>query len=267
MTSPAGSIKPTIGGNWKMHKTPSETESTLSEMIPALSEVAAGGRVDIVISPPFTSLALAAKMLSGTGVHLAGQDCHWEEQGAFTGEVSARALAEAGCRYVIVGHSERREHFAETDRRVSRKAAMALFWDLVPIVCVGEKRDEREAGRTSLVVELQLEASLEGIRLDGRQRLLVAYEPVWAIGSGHVPAPREVEAVHRLIRNGLLATFGKDRGASLPILYGGSVTADSVGPMMDLEVVDGVLVGGASLTAAKFVPIAEKVRDAGPQGG
>lgn len=259
-------ITPVVVANWKMHKTPSETESLLSEIIPGLREMKAGAEVEVILAPPFTSLPLAARVLAGTGVALCAQDCHWSEEGPYTGEVSARMLAEIGCRFVILGHSERRELFAETNRRVNMKAASALFWGLTPIICVGEKEDERASGHTEMVVEVQLKRCLSELKLDKGQRIMVAYEPVWAIGSGRTPTPPEVDEIHRLIRTELLATFGEERAATLPILYGGSVNPANAGPMLALDGVDGVLVGGASLTAAGFLQLAGLVRAAGPQG-
>ena len=259
-------ITPLAVGNWKMHKTPSETESLLMEVTPALRDLVAGGSVEVVVAPPFICLPLAARLLAGSGVALGAQDCHWSEEGPYTGEISAKMLAEVGVRYVILGHSERREYAGESNRRVNSKARASLFWGLTPILCVGEKRYERDSGRAEMVVERQLKRCLADLTLDPGQRLAVAYEPVWAIGTGHTPTPPEVASVHRVIRAELLATFGEKRGGDLPILYGGSVTPGTVGPMLDLDVVDGVLVGGASLNPAAFLPIVERVRAAGPQG-
>jgi len=260
-------IHPVVVGNWKMFKSPSEAEALLSELLPLLRspEGRVTGDVEVVIAPPFTSLPLAARMTAGSGVALAAQDCHWSEEGAFTGEISPRMLAEIGCRFVILGHSERREHFGETNHRVNLKAKMALFWGLTPIICVGEKRDERDSGRAESVVRRQVQRCLEDLKLDDNQRLAMAYEPVWAIGSGHTPTPAEVRSVHQVIRAELENVFGR-RGGDLPILYGGSVKPANIGPMMALDVVDGVLVGGASLESSTFVPIVEHVRSTGPQG-
>lgn len=255
-------MRPVVVANWKMYRTPSETEALLSELT---RRVTPDG-IEVVVAPPFTSLPLAARMLAGTGIGLAAQDCHWEEEGPYTGEISARMLVETGCRYVILGHSERREYFGETDHRVNLKARAALFWGLTPIICVGEKKDEHDSGRAELVVEAQIKRCLEEITLDKGQRLLAAYEPVWAIGSGHMPLPSEVASVHRVIRSELVACFGEGPGGQLPILYGGSVKPATVGPMMALDVVDGTLVGGASLEPDSFLPIVEQIRAAGPQG-
>ncbi len=256
-------FKPIVVGNWKMHKTCAEAEELLSEVVPSLRGNAS---VEVVVAPSAVCLTLAAKMLAGSGVGLAAQDCHWEEEGAFTGQISPRMVVECGARYVILGHSEMRELFGETDQRVRRKAAAALFWGLTPILCIGEKRDERVSGRAEMVVEAQLNRCIESLNLDRGQRLMVAYEPVWAIGTGHLPSPAEVSSVHHIIRRTLLQTFGETHGGNLPILYGGSVTPDTVEPMMALDVVDGVLVGGASLRAETFVPLVARVAASGPQG-
>jgi triosephosphate isomerase len=261
-------IPPTVVGNWKMNGTASETEALLMEIASRWRDLqAAEGRaVDLVVSPPFTSLPLAARLLAGTGIGLGAQNCHWEEEGPFTGEVSAKMLAEIGCSHVIVGHSERREFFGETDHRVSQKARQALFWGMTPIICVGEKRDERDSGRADIVIEAQIERCLEGVTLDPGRRLIVAYEPIWAIGTGHVPAPEEIRSAQRVIRQELTAAYGERRAAALPILYGGSISKDNVGRMLDREVVDGVLVGGASLSAEDFMQVVRRARKAGPRG-
>jgi len=253
---------PFILANWKMCKTPSETEALLSEILPALGN---GSGVDVVVAPPFTNLTVAARLLAGSGVSLAGQDCHWEEEGPYTGQVSARMLVESGCRYVLLGHSELRQFAGDTDQRVNLKARMALFWDLVPIVCVGEQRDERASGHAEMVVEAQLNRCLDSLSVARPRGLMVAYEPVWAIGTGHLPTPSEVSSVHHIIRSTLLQAFGVKLGSTIPILYGGSVTTESVGPMLALDVVDGVLVGGASLRAESFLPLVAEVKACGPQ--
>lgn len=255
---------PLVVGNWKMHGTPSETEERLMEIVSRLGKESTepGRSVEVVIAPPFTSLPLAARLLASTGIGLCAQDCHWEEEGPYTGEVSARMLAEIGCTFVILGHSERREFAGETDRRIARKAAMALFWGLTPIICVGEKRDERDSGRAEIVVEAQLERCLDEVKLDAGRRLAIAYEPVWAIGTGKQPAASDVRSVHQIIRDELTGTFGAARGGKLPILYGGSVTPFNVAPMVSHDVADGVLAGGASLEPDSFLGIIRQVRAA-----
>ncbi|MGH9867868.1 MAG: triose-phosphate isomerase [Candidatus Polarisedimenticolia bacterium] len=256
-------FKPFVLANWKMHKTPSEAEALLSEIVPTMKSL---HEVEVAIAPSTLCVPLASRMLSGSGVALAAQDCHWEEEGPFTGQTSPRMLAECGVRYVLLGHSEMREFFGESDHRVSLKARAALFWGMSPIICVGEKKDERDSDRAEIVVEAQLNRCLESVHLDKNQRLLVAYEPVWSIGTGLLPGPADVRSVHHIIRTTLLQTFGEEIGCRLPILYGGSVNTSTVRPMLDLDVVDGVLVGGASLRAETFLPLVREVAGAGPQG-
>ena len=258
-------ITPMVVGNMKMYRTPSETEALLLEHVSRTRnylEGPDGRRVSLVVAPPFTSLPIAARILAGTGIALGAQNCHWSEEGPYTGEVSAKMLAEIGCTYVILGHSEQREHFGETDRRISKKSRMALFWGVTPIICVGEKKDQRDSGRTARVVEAQLKRCLEDLSLDEGQRLIIAYEPVWAIGSGLTPEPGDVRSVHEMIRGELTAAYGEDRGLELPILYGGSVSPDNCGAMVDLESVDGFLVGGGSLKPADLFGVIKRVREA-----
>ena len=262
-------INPVVVANWKMQKTAAESKTLLSEYLPRLKEAEGGADhpgVELIVAPSFTFLPAAAGILADSGMRLGAQDCHWNDEGPFTGEVSAKMLAEVGCEFVILGHSERREHFGDTNRRVNKKAKTALFWRLTPIICIGEKADERASGRAEIVVEAQLKRCLADLKLDKDQRLMVAYEPVWAIGTGHTPTPEEVHSVHHVIRNELKGAYGEDRGVCFPILYGGSVNSRTVGPMLDLDVVDGVLVGGASLDPEDFVSIVRQVRKAGPQG-
>ncbi len=263
-------INPVVVANWKMQKTAAEGEALLAAYLRRLKEAGGGAadpRVELIVAPSFPFLPAAARLLANTGLLLGAQDCHWSDEGPFTGEVSAKMLAEVGCKYVILGHSERREHFGETNRRINKKATTALFWRLTPILCIGEKADERASGRAEMVVERQLKRCLENLRLDEDQRLMIAYEPVWAIGTGHTPTPEEVHSVHHVIRNELKTTYGEARAAAFPILYGGSVNPRTVGPMLDLDVVDGVLVGGASLNAEEFVAIVTQARMAGAQLG
>jgi len=256
-----------VVANWKMHGTPSETESLLMEILSTRAGGPDGGArtgtVETVIAPPFTSLPLASRLLAGTGIALGAQSCHWEEEGAFTGDISPKMLAECGCTYVILGHSERREHAAETDRQVSRKAVSALFWGLTPILCVGEKRDERDSGRAGIVVRAQVERCLEDVALDPGRRLVIAYEPIWAIGSGDQPTGEEIRDIHRTIRAEMTGILGEPSGGNVPILYGGSVTPFNVASILALDGVDGVLVGGASLEPATFLDILSRAGDPG----
>jgi triosephosphate isomerase len=245
--------RPLIAGNWKMFK-------VTSEAVALAREVRAGapgdrGDVDVLVAPPFTALAAVAEVLRGSEVALGGQNMHWESEGAFTGEVSPVMLRDVGCTHVILGHSERRQHFGETDEVVARKARAACAHGLTPIVCVGETLAERESGRTMEIVERQLERALRGLGPDQAARLVVAYEPVWAIGTGRNATPEEAQEVHAFIRQRVSASHGEAAAAALRILYGGSVKPDNIGPIMAQPDVDGALVGGASLTAASFLKI------------
>jgi len=240
---------PFIAGNWKMHglRTQLDQLRILADGLeghPSLARVA--------ICPPATLLAEAAHMLMGSRVELGGQDCQSEASGAFTGDVSAEMLADAGARLVILGHSERRTLHGETDAKVSAKVVAALRARLEPIVCVGEHSDDRKAGRAVRIVEGQLAASLPD-RLAGA-RFSIAYEPVWAIGSGVTPSSHDIAEVHDAIRRALMARFG-EQGARVSILYGGSVKPDNAAEILRIAAVDGALVGGASLAAADFLEI------------
>jgi triosephosphate isomerase (TIM) len=242
-----------VVGNWKMHRTPSETAPFLAKLEPRLAALTKS--CDIAVALPFTSLHAAAGVLNGSRIALGAQNVHWEEEGPFTGEVSPKMLQEIGCRYVIVGHSERREHFGETDRRVNRKARAVLFWKMTPIVCVGEKADERAAGRAFDVVDAQVKRALANIKLHEDQTLVMAYEPVWAIGTGHNATPEQASEIHRLIRTELEKLYGAERGAALRVIYGGSVTASNAASLFSAPRIDGALVGGASLDVDSYSSI------------
>ncbi len=242
-----------VVGNWKMHKTPAESADYLRSMLPGLSEAARG--CDVAIAPSFLVLGQASGILEGSGIALAAQDTHWEEEGPFTGEVSPKMLKETGCRYVIVGHSERREHFGETDRRVNRKARAVLFWGMTPIICVGEKVDERASGRASGVVEAQLKRALANLRVPAGRELVIAYEPVWAIGTGRNATPAEASEMHHLIREEIAGTFGPAEAAGMRVLYGGSVSPSNAPEILGAPGIDGALVGGASLDGPSFAGI------------
>lgn len=244
--------RPVIAANWKMHKTIQETRDFLARFLPA---VAGRTGVDIVICPPFTALAAAGEMLAGTGVALGAQDVHWEERGAFTGEVSPAMLADVGSRYVIVGHSERRALFGEGDAEVNRKARAVLAHNLTPIVCVGETLAQREAGLTDDIVVGQLEAALAGLDAGQVARIIVAYEPVWAIGTGRAATPKDASAVASRLRGLVAGKHGDTTAAALRIQYGGSVKAANSGEFLADSEIDGALVGGASLDPAEFAAI------------
>lgn len=244
--------RPLLAGNWKMFGTASEAVALVDALLGLVADVT---ERDILVAPPYTALALVADRLGGSGVHLAGQDLYWEDSGAFTGEVSGPMLAAAGCSHVIVGHSERRQLFGDTDDWVARKTAAALRSGLTPIVCVGETLAEREAGATLAVVGRQLQAALGGLSTGQLTELVVAYEPVWAIGTGKVASPEQAQGVHRAIRDLLGSLGGPSVAAAVRILYGGSVKPDNVDALMAQPDLDGALVGGASLKAADFTRI------------
>jgi triosephosphate isomerase len=234
-------------GNWKMHKTAAEAAALVEGLKPY---VAAGRDLEVVVCPPFTALAAAARALAESPIGLGAQNLHWEKEGAFTGEVSAPMLAELGCGYVIVGHSERRQHFGETDEMVQRKARAAVAAGLRPIVCVGESLREREAGTAFDVLEAQVKGSLRG--LSGDSGIVVAYEPVWAIGTGRTATPAQAQEAHAFIRKLVESLWSPAAAAATRILYGGSVKPDNVRDLMAQPDVDGALVGGASLDPNSF---------------
>jgi triosephosphate isomerase len=243
---------PVVAGNWKMHGTAAETRALLGRLLPLVAGVADR---EIVVAPPFTALAAAAEALAGSNVALAAQNVHWEDKGAFTGEVAAPMLREIGCRWVIVGHSERRQLFGETDEGVGRRLRAALRGGLRVIACVGETWPEREAGETTRVVERQLGAALLDLDPAGIRGVSIAYEPVWAIGTGKTATPDQAEEVHRAIRALVVRQFGDRTAEETRILYGGSVKADNIDALMAEPDLDGALVGGASLDAESFARI------------
>jgi triosephosphate isomerase (TIM) len=243
--------RPLVAGNWKMHCGGPSGVELAGQVVRFAAEVP---RVDLVIAPPFTGLAACAHQCDGSRVEIAGQNLYPKDSGAFTGEISAPMLLEAGCRWVIVGHSERRQHFGETDAFVAEKVAAALKVGLVPIVCVGETLQERESGRTLNVVERQVRAFLPIIASDERA-VAIAYEPVWAIGTGKNAGPAEAQAVHEAIRDWLKAS-SVVLAQRTRILYGGSVKPDNANGLLEAPDVDGALVGGASLDARSFGVIA-----------
>jgi triosephosphate isomerase len=245
--------RPLTVGNWKMNL----SEIWAARLAEELTDALAGlDGVETAVAPAFPCLRAVADRLDGSSVALAAQNVHWEEKGAFTGEVAPRMLSEMGVRFVIVGHSERRAIFGETDERIQRKAAAARAHDIVPILCVGEREEERDEGKTLAVVERQVRLGLGGIREAAGSELVVAYEPVWAIGTGRTPTPDQVNEVHRMIREQLAAMYGPQASERIRILYGGSVNADNASELLALPEVDGGLVGGASLEAEGFAAIA-----------
>jgi triosephosphate isomerase len=240
---------PLVAANWKMYKTVRETAAFMTEFCGLVKDV---GDVQIVVAPPFTALAAAAKAAAGGNVLVAGQNLHWEREGAFTGEVSAAMLVDAGAKLVIIGHSERRTKFGETDAGVNRKVKAAIAGGLTPIVCVGETLEEREAGRTLEVLDRQLQGGLDGISPAQVASLAVAYEPVWAIGTGRTASTAQAQEAHAHIRGRLRSWFGAEAAEACRVIYGGSVKPANAAELVNQADVDGALVGGASLEVGAF---------------
>jgi triosephosphate isomerase len=243
--------RPLIAGNWKMFKTVPEAVSLATE----IRNGADRPEVEVLVAPPFTALAAVAGALEGSTVRLAAQNMHGEKEGAFTGEICPGMLRDVGCSHVILGHSERRQLFGETDAGVARKAKAALEAGLVPICCVGETLAEREAGRTMEVVGRQVGAVLGALTSEETSSIVIAYEPVWAIGTGKVATPEQAQKVHAFIRERIGEAHGVAVADTLRLLYGGSVKPDNVAGLMALADVDGALVGGASLKADSFLKL------------
>jgi triosephosphate isomerase (TIM) len=244
--------RPVIAGNWKMYKTRGETRAFFEAFKPRVAEA---HHCEIIVAPPFTSLDAAIEGARGSAISIAAQNMHWEKEGAFTGEVSARMLVDAGCRGVIVGHSERRQYCCETDESVNRKTRAALAAGLTPIVCMGETLAEREGNHTRDVLKRQFEGAVAALTGQDFSRILVAYEPVWAIGTGRTATPEIAAESHRHIRELAAARFTHERASALRILYGGSVKPDNIRGLMAQVEIDGALVGGASLDAQSFAAI------------
>lgn len=241
--------RPLIAGNWKMHTTVQEARQLASTVVGAAAK--ASGR-DVMIAPPYTALAAVGKVLAGSAVLLGAQNVHWEEKGAFTGEISAAMLQDVGCTMAIVGHSERRHVFGETDSMINRRVAAALQSGLIPVLCIGETLAQREAGQAFTVLQNQVRAGLAGIEVADGAKLVVAYEPVWAIGTGKTASEGQAQEAHSFIRNLLADIFEKNIAAGIRILYGGSVKPDNIDILMRQEDIDGALVGGAALNAESF---------------
>jgi len=249
----SGPMRRLLIGNWKMNLTVSDAQAYARTLLPRLN--VAGDR-EIALAPPFTALGAIASILEGGPILLAAQNLFWEDEGPYTGEISGPMLQEAGVTYVLVAHSERRRHLEETDRAASRKVAAALRCGLQPVLCVGEDLMERESGRAATVVQTQLARGLEGVAPGAAPRLQIAYEPVWAIGTGKAATPAQAAEMHGLIRGELARLFG-EAGSGVRILYGGSVTSANVDELMRTPGVDGALVGGASLKADEFARITD----------
>ncbi|MBK7071122.1 MAG: triose-phosphate isomerase [Myxococcales bacterium] len=247
---------PFVVGNWKLHKHVGDALALVTEL---KNQLAAVKGVAVGVAPPFTALYPVAKRLEDSPIAVASQDCYWEEKGAFTGEVAPGMLKDVGCTWAIIGHSERRQFFGETDDTVAKKTRAALAAGLGAIVCVGETLAQRDAGTTTAVVETHLGA-LRGLGVDVAERLVIAYEPVWAIGTGRTATPGQAQEVHAFIRGWLAKELGAAMAAAVRIQYGGSVKADNAAELMRQPDIDGALVGGASLQAADFVAICKAAR-------
>lgn len=245
--------RPIIAGNWKMFKTLSEARDLVSGLIKNLNGLE---EVEVVLCPPFTALSAVAQLAQGTTLRLGAQDLFWEKEGAFTGEVSPLMLKDLGCEYVIIGHSERRQYFGETDETVNKKVKAALGYGIKPIICVGETLEQREAGETENLVKGQVTKALSEAPAERIPEMVVAYEPIWAIGTGRSSTSEDANRVIGLIRETVAGLYGQGPAAKIRIQYGGSVKPDNIREFMDREQIDGALVGGASLKVDSFTSIA-----------
>jgi triosephosphate isomerase len=241
-----------MAGNWKMYKTPAGTKAFFEKFLPL---VAQSSHCEIVICPPFTDLSAAVAAAKGSAVRIGAQNIAWAKEGAFTGEISGAMIADTGATHALVGHSERRQYFCETDDTVLKRTRAALEAGLTPIVCVGERLEEREGGRTDEVLASQCANGIGGLSAAEFEKIVIAYEPVWAIGTGKTATPEIAAEAHRAIRGRMRDHFGKDAAAAVRILYGGSVKPDNVRALMGQPEIDGVLVGGASLDAVSFASV------------
>jgi triosephosphate isomerase len=235
-----------------MNMTATQARELASKLVPLVASIKDR---DIVLGPPFTSLPAVAETIKGSNIGLSAQNLHWEDKGAFTGEVSAEMLLDLGCRYVIIGHSERRQFFGETDETVNRKAKQALKKGLLPILCVGETLAEREAGKLNDIIGRQVTGGLKDISADEMKKVVIAYEPVWAIGTGKTATPEQANEVHALIRQKVKALYSADIAEGIRIQYGGSVTPENISTLMAMPDIDGALVGGASLKPESFAAL------------
>lgn len=243
---------PIIAGNWKMYKTQKEAFQLASALKQSLLDI---NSVKVVLCPPFTALASVREAIEGSHILLGAQNMHWEKEGAYTGEISPQMLLTIGCKYVILGHSERRSYFFETNQTVNFKVKSALEFGLIPIVCVGERFEEREANKTKQVIEDHLRGAFKDLAADLVKKCVIAYEPVWAIGTGKTATPSQANEVHLFIREFLSSMFDKDCGEKVNVLYGGSVKPENSKELLEMSDIDGALVGGASLDAESFEKI------------
>jgi triosephosphate isomerase len=247
--------KPLMAANWKMYKTSAETQAFFEAFRPMITDAANAAPCDIVICPPFPSLGVAVEAARGSGIGIGAQNLYWGKEGAFTGEISGNMLQAAGCTWVIVGHSERRQYFGETEPGVLRKTRAALEFGLTPIVCMGERLEDRESNHTESVLAGQFDGGVAPLAPEEFAKVVIAYEPVWAIGTGKTATPAMAADAHRFIRSAVGLKFGDGQAAATRILYGGSVKPDNVKSLMAEEDIDGALVGGASLDPQSFAAI------------
>jgi len=250
--------KPIIAGNWKMYKTLKDGQELVVALRRDLFNIE---NVDIVVCPPYTLLAYLADALETSNIAVGGQNLYWQDEGAFTGEVSPVMLKDAGCRYVIIGHSERRQFFGETNENVNKKIKASLKNGLIPIVCVGENRQERESNNTFKVIESHIKGALVEISPEDMLKIVIAYEPVWAIGTGLTATPEQAQEVHKFIRDLLKELYQEEISSQIRIQYGGSVKPDNITELINKPDVDGALVGGASLKADSFSQIVTKASE------
>ena len=243
--------KPIIAGNWKMNMTPSQAKELVTDLIPLVKDAAC----DVVVCPPYVDIALVAELVKGTNIQVGAQNIHWAEKGAFTGEISAAMLKEAGAAYAIIGHSERRQYFGETDETVNSRTKAALAAGIVPIICVGESLAQRENGETDAVVSGQVKADLEGIPGEAVAGLVIAYEPIWAIGTGKTATDEQANETIGLIRKTIASLYGQAVADQVRIQYGGSMNPKNVKGLMAQAQIDGGLIGGASLKAPDFAQV------------
>ena len=243
--------KPIIAGNWKMNKTPSEARELVSALVPLVQNA----KCDVVVCTPAVDFAAVSEVIKGTNIKLGAENMHWKESGAYTGELSAAMLKESGVEYVILGHSERRQYFGETDATVNQRVLAAVKAGLTPIICVGEKKEEREAGYTNALVTYQTQIALSGLTADEVKNVVIAYEPVWAIGTGKTATAEQAEDMHAHIRSVIAGKYGKEVADNTSILYGGSCKPSNAAELFAKPDVDGGLIGGAALDAASFMGI------------
>ncbi len=245
-----------IAGNWKMYKTPDEAAAFAEELKTA---VGGSNKIGVIICPPFTVLTSVYEIIKNTPIKLGAQNVYWEREGAYTGEISPIMLKELGCSYCIIGHSERRGYFGETDETVNKKITAALELNLIPIMCVGEKLEEKERGETEAVVKKQIEGGLKSLSKESALRLVIAYEPIWAIGTGKTATPKQANEVHKFIRGLLLELYDEEVSQRARILYGGSIKPENSAELFSESDIDGGLIGGASLDINSFVKIIRSV--------